>query len=159
MPLECISGWIKLWADRLDNSKRITVSAPPLPWKAVLVLELCTINHHDASTRVGAGFLLFMIYAKLRCADATRITEEPALDPTKSKHGFLEVTATKGKCAQSAKKRRLGRKENHYTTTGFDVLTRTPHKTLRKKATQHARHFLGCCLKNHADTATSVWNR
>ena len=59
-------------------------------------------------TRLLAGFLRFMIYARLRCAAAARVTEELACDPTKDGQGSLESTATKGTFARSAKKRRLG---------------------------------------------------
>ena len=62
--------------------------------KAVFLFEFCTINHHDVSTCVLAGFLLFMIYTRVRCVDVARLSEEPALEPANNGHGFLEVTAS-----------------------------------------------------------------
>ena len=52
---ECVSVRIKGSAERRANTKHITVGAPPLPRKMVLLLN---ISHHDAPTRVPACFLI-----------------------------------------------------------------------------------------------------
>ena len=123
---ECIAVRMTGSAERMTNTKRITVKAPPLSRKAPLSVGAL---HHDASTRVLAGFLHFKVSARLGCADAGRVTEELALDPAENGDGFLVVTATEGECARSAKMRdwdsRWWRSEKVRTSHGPEARCQT----------------------------------
>ena len=50
--------------------------------------EGCFIQHNNVHTRLFAGFLLFRIFARVRCADGSRITTEPVLDVAEDGTGF-----------------------------------------------------------------------
>ena len=73
-----------------------------------MALERCVAQGVKKEQRLLAGSLLFLVFARMRCSDASRIIEEPVLDKAADGSGYLETKATYAKGARSAKRRRLG---------------------------------------------------
>ena len=108
IPDGCVSNRVAGPAERMANTKRVTVQVPPLPCPVLLKLENGVLEHADVHWRVLAGFVLFLAPARARCADAARVLTEPTLDAAPDGSGFLHATSTESKGARTAKKRRLG---------------------------------------------------
>ena len=62
------------------SKKRLTKKSVPLSQQAIEALENCVVGSKDDQEIVIAGFLRFMIGARMRAKDAAEICKEPTLD-------------------------------------------------------------------------------
>ena len=79
--------------------KRITKQAAPFSAPTVAAMERVVCDPtlgsgFDLEDRVFLGFMLFVIHARARFADAARVTAEPTLDLDADDVGFIEAGAT-----------------------------------------------------------------
>ena len=92
---------------RAFEGKRLTVKAPPLPWRVMKLLEEETTKGSDLR-RILAGLVCFLVYTRSRCRDATKLQSEPKVDMANDVDGYIEVQAAAVKTTRGYKKRRLG---------------------------------------------------
>ena len=95
-------------ASRCYEEKRLTKKATPLTASTVIRLEKYVLEGDDLFDRCIAGFLLFLTFARSRCRDASRIREEPQLDPSGDGSGFVQTAAERVKGTRGQKRARLG---------------------------------------------------
>ena len=103
-----ISMRVRGSAERAMEAKRLTVHAPALTAEAVYKLEEFVCGDENVHSRVFAGFLLFLIYARMRCSDGAQILQEPIWDAAGERSGFVETIATRTKTSRRAKRARMG---------------------------------------------------
>ena len=84
-----ISTRVKGAVERMLDTQRVTVKAPPLTTAVVVALQRCVAQGVKEDQRLLAGFLLFLVFARMRCSDASRIIEEPVLDEAADGSGYF----------------------------------------------------------------------
>ena len=93
---------------RCYEEKRLTRKALPVRVSTLRALEDYVSDGADLYDRHLAGFLLFLVYSRSRCRDASRVRQEPQLDASIDGTGFIQTCAEKMKGTRGQKKLRLG---------------------------------------------------
>ena len=105
------SARIKGASLRSFERKRLTKKAPALKIEHVRFLEEEVIHGEDPFEVNMVGFILFVLYSRSRCRDASAIECDPALDVICTEAGtigYSEATASTTKTTRGMKRRRLG---------------------------------------------------
>ena len=93
------------------QTKRLTVKQDPLTAAAVISLEMRVLDPNElVCDRVFAGFAAWCVHTRQRVGDASRVIQEPWLDPSSvapCEASFIEAVGGKTKAGNVKRRRRL----------------------------------------------------
>ena len=124
-----MSTRVNVRAERLANTKRLTIKAPRLPAMVPRLVEDCAFQHQHGHNQVFAVFLLLMIVERVRCADAVRIAVEAMLGAVEDGTRFIRVAACQSKGGANSQET-----ASWITVRRFWGFAERAHQTSRGKA-------------------------
>ena len=146
------------------SKKRLTKKSIPLSQKAIEALENCVADNADDKEIVIAGFLRFMIGARMRAKDAAEIRQEPTLDLNEDTGvGYIDVVADKSKTAQGFRGREGTEITAHswglvHDTWALDWLKARARLGLHAEADDALHRGRSTVLHNQGSQLTRDWH-